>query len=295
MRNSEGEGCKYYISPGHPPTLKSQFHKINSVYETSLHSNLHLTALTGHDLGNFVFQNAIDQGCVCSWLLLTVWGHWEVYISLEGFISASESKSEVKSELNLELNIGHPSTCILSVSSGALQAVLPPMFLPTSAPSPLSDLLLLLSHKVVSDSCNPMGCSPPGSSAHGISQARTLHWVPISSSRGSSRPRDQTHISGVSCIEGGFFTTELPGKPSLTLSLCSIQFSPDFPGGSDGKASPLSTLLKFSLTSYTQPLAVSLHCLFQTNNWNLTSQLEKPIKVFFKTKAVPFFWAELWC
>jgi hypothetical protein len=40
----------------------------------------------------------------------------------------------------------------LFVSSGALRAVLPPMFLPTSAPSPLSDLLLLLSHEVVSDS-----------------------------------------------------------------------------------------------------------------------------------------------
>ena len=34
-------------------------------------------------------------------------------------------------------------------------------------------------------------CSPPGSSVHGISQARTVKWVAISSSRGSSRPRDQ--------------------------------------------------------------------------------------------------------
>ena len=34
--------------------------------------------------------------------------------------------------------------------------------------------------------CNPAGCSPPGSSVHGISQARILEWVPISFSRGSS-------------------------------------------------------------------------------------------------------------
>ena len=42
--------------------------------------------------------------------------------------------------------------------------------------------------------------SPPGSSVHGILQARTLQWVSMPSSRGSSQPRDQTHISDVSCI-----------------------------------------------------------------------------------------------
>ena len=43
--------------------------------------------------------------------------------------------------------------------------------------------------------CNPMDCSPPDSSVHGISQARILDWVAISFSRGSSQPRNQTHIS----------------------------------------------------------------------------------------------------
>ena len=42
---------------------------------------------------------------------------------------------------------------------------------------------------------NPMDCSPPGSSVHGILQARIPEWVAISSSRGSSQPRDQTHVS----------------------------------------------------------------------------------------------------
>ena len=42
--------------------------------------------------------------------------------------------------------------------------------------------------------CNPMDYSPPGSSIHGIFQARILEWVATSSSRGSSRPRDQTCI-----------------------------------------------------------------------------------------------------
>ena len=38
--------------------------------------------------------------------------------------------------------------------------------------------------------CDPMDCSPPGSSVHGISQARILEWVAISCTRGSPQPRD---------------------------------------------------------------------------------------------------------
>ena len=41
-------------------------------------------------------------------------------------------------------------------------------------------------HSVVSDSCDPVDCSPPGTSVHGIFQARILEWVAISSSRDSS-------------------------------------------------------------------------------------------------------------
>ena len=51
-----------------------------------------------------------------------------------------------------------------------------------------------------------MDCSPQGSSVHGISQARVLEWVAISSSRVSSWPRDQTHIPCVSCIAGDLCT-----------------------------------------------------------------------------------------
>ena len=45
----------------------------------------------------------------------------------------------------------------------------------------------------------PLDCSPPGSSVHGIVQARILEWVAISHSRGSSWPRDPAHISCISC------------------------------------------------------------------------------------------------
>ena len=48
--------------------------------------------------------------------------------------------------------------------------------------------------------CDPVDCSPPGSSVHVILQARILEWVAISISKESSQPRDQTHISCISCI-----------------------------------------------------------------------------------------------
>ena len=51
--------------------------------------------------------------------------------------------------------------------------------------------------------CDPLDCSPPGSYLHGILQARILKWVPISSARGSSQPRDWTQVS---CIAGRLFT-----------------------------------------------------------------------------------------
>ena len=43
--------------------------------------------------------------------------------------------------------------------------------------------------------CDPMDCSPPGSSVHGIFQARGLEWIAISFSRGSSQPRARTQVS----------------------------------------------------------------------------------------------------
>ena len=52
--------------------------------------------------------------------------------------------------------------------------------------------------------CNPIDCSLPDSSIHGIFQARILEWVASSFSRGSSRSRDQTQVSH---IAGRCFTT----------------------------------------------------------------------------------------
>jgi len=65
----------------------------------------------------------------------------------------------------------------------------------------------------------------PGSSVHGMFQARILEWFAISFSRGSSRPRDQTSVSCMSpALAGGFFTTEPHGKPA-TILLFNLVFS----------------------------------------------------------------------
>ena len=55
--------------------------------------------------------------------------------------------------------------------------------------------------------CDLMDCSLPGSSVHGIIQARMLEWVAMLSSRRSSRPRDWTCVSYLPALAGRFFTT----------------------------------------------------------------------------------------
>ena len=54
---------------------------------------------------------------------------------------------------------------------------------------------------------DPIDHSSPGSSVHGILQARILEWLVMPSSRGSSQPRDQTRVSFISWIADRFFTT----------------------------------------------------------------------------------------
>ena len=63
--------------------------------------------------------------------------------------------------------------------------------------------------------CHPMDYSPPGSSLHGISQAKILEWVAIYICRGSSPPRDWTWVF---CIAGRFFTTWVIWEEGLWCS-----------------------------------------------------------------------------
>ena len=65
----------------------------------------------------------------------------------------------------------------------------------------------------MSNSCDPMDCSLPGSFVHGILQVRVLEWVAIPFSRGSSRPRNRTVISA---LQVDSLPAELSGKPPET-------------------------------------------------------------------------------
>ena len=80
-----------------------------------------------------------------------------------------------------------------------------------------------LSRKVMSNSFNPMAWSPPGFSALWILQARILEWVAMPFSRGSSQPRDQTHIS---CNAGRFFTDWATSSVQFSHSVVSYSLRP---------------------------------------------------------------------
>ena len=84
----------------------------------------------------------------------------------------------------------------------------------------LQDLLESESESEVAQSCptlcDPVDCSPPGSSIHGILQARILEWVAISFSRGSSQPRDRTHVSRIAGRHVNLWATREGTRPFRT-------------------------------------------------------------------------------
>ena len=68
--------------------------------------------------------------------------------------------------------------------------------------------------------CDPVDCSLPGSSVHGILQARILEWVALSSSRGSSRPRDPICISCLLHCRWMLYLLSHWGSLKKTLAAC---------------------------------------------------------------------------
>ena len=102
---------------------------------------------------------------------------------------------ELEMTERLSLSLSFPHHCLLKVEGTSLHCML----------SCLSCLTV----------CGPVDCSLPGSSVHGILQARILEWV-MPSSRASSQPRDRACISCSYCIAGRFFTTEPLPHPNLS-------------------------------------------------------------------------------
>ena len=77
--------------------------------------------------------------------------------------------------------------------------------------------ICVLCHSAVSDFGDPMDCSPPGSSVHGIFHSRILEWFAISSSRRS--PHQGVEPTSLA-LAGEFFTTVSPEKPHLCVYVC---------------------------------------------------------------------------
>ena len=105
--------------------------------------------------------------------------------------------------------------------------------LPAMVHSPLVSLLLHVKVKLLSrvQLCNPMDCNLPGSTIHGVFQARILEWVAISFSRRSSWPRDWTQVSR---IVDRHFTVWATNSSLLNLptSSCLSITNPDHEGSS---------------------------------------------------------------
>ena len=104
--------------------------------------------------------------------------------------------------------------------------------------------------------CNPMGCSLPVSSVHGILRARILEWVAISSSRGSSWPRDRTHISNLLNGQAGSLPLGHQGSPmDQTVDLKSTRPC--------GHAGPMQATRRYTHSTVGQT------CVCRVNIWFL--------------------------
>ena len=122
-----------------------------------------------------------------------------------------------------------------------------------------------------------MDCSPPGSSVHGILQARILEWAAISFSRGSSRLRNWTRVSWVQ-LQADDLPTELWGKPFWILKLntykknadCNpteIPFLTDQFGTNRKVWQELHEAVRNGFTSLTDGMQMSSRSMYGTLKW----------------------------
>ena len=142
-----------------------------------------------------------------------------------------------------------------------------------------------------------MDYSLPGSSIHEIFQAKVLQWVAISFSRGSSQPKDQTHVSCVSCIAGRLFTTEPPGNPLFIIQFSSVtQSCPTLcnPMNCSMPGLPVRHhLLEFTQTPSIESVMPSSH-LILCLPLLLLPPIPPTIRVFSNESALHMRWPKYW-
>ena len=134
------------------------------------------------------------------------------------------------------------------------------------------------SESAVAQSCqtlsDPMDCSLPGSSVHGIFQARVLEWVAISFSRGSSQPRDGTWVSH---IAGRHFTVWATREASSQAFVLRFHYTTGFPGSPACRWQTVglslrnltSQFLIINLSSFPRPVPVNTHIHTHRNRIHL--------------------------
>ena len=151
-------------------------------------------------------------------LPLTRTGQPPYCVSLRPFLRAVQRQSELSGVIRTLIRSGQGPTLRTSISSNHFLRSASPdtpwarphmkrgiqTFSPSQEESGLlsgsaSTSLMCLCAQSCPTHCGHVDCSPPGSSVHGILQARIVGWVAISSSRGYSQPRDQT-LGSVSCM-----------------------------------------------------------------------------------------------
>ena len=125
---------------------------------------------------------------------------------------------------------------------------------------------------------NPRDCSPPGSSVHGILLAGILEWASVPSSRGSSHPRDGTHIAlCLPALVGRFFTTSIRRA---------WQPTPVFlPGEFHGQRRPGG--LQSMGSQRVEHNWVTKHCITTSTTWEDHALMEYPL--------FTRLYSELWC
>ena len=135
--------------------------------------------------------------------------------------------------------------------------------------------------------------SLPGSSVHGILQARVLEWVAISFSRGSSQPRDQTHVS----CTGRWILVGHPGSPHVHLCCCSVtQLCPTL---CDHMDCSTSGFLSFTISRSLRKL-VSIELVMPSNHLIfcypllLRPSIFPSIRVFSNESVLLIRWPKYW-
>ena len=125
-----------------------------------------------------------------------LWVSWSTHTDVIGIITLDSPGRELEWERALH------SLCPSRTTLELFSAVSPLHVIPVAVQS-LSHVRLFF---------DPMDCSPPDSSVHGLSQARILEWATISFSRGFSQPKDRIHIS---CTGRRILHRWAPGKPQV--------------------------------------------------------------------------------